>query len=570
MPMKAIPLALLSVLLLTTGHPGHAAVPDAHRQRQVDALFARWQQPQSPGAAVLVVKEGRVVYRAAFGMADIEQARPLTPSTPVHVASLSKQFTALAVRLLAQDGRLSLDEDVRRYLPELPDFGTPLRIRQLLNHTSGLRDQWNLLALAGWRMEDVITDEDVMRLVRQQRALNFPPGSEFEYSNTGYTLLAALVERVSGQSLAAFAKARIFLPLGMRNTFFHERYAELVPGRAQSYQPSPGKGYEGVALSYSTVGPSSLFSTADDLALWSRNFDEGKVGGRPLLAEMQTPAKLADGTAISYAEGLATGSYRGLRTVAHSGADAGFRSYLLRFPDQGLAIVIVGNGADLQATRLGQRLADLYLDGQLAAPPAPVPDHTGGTEVPIAPAALDALVGSYALQNGAAITFSKAQGHLVGWTAGDDPVPFYPAGEREFFARLINARFTFDAPRADGLTPGGTYQRNARARPATRMTPAPLSDSEAQALSGRYFSEELQVLYTVTAKGGQLTLQHPRGELALVPYGQDGFLAPWPFGLLQFQCAPAAGCSGFTVNEDRARQVAFSKVRLVAAGAVLP
>ena len=566
--MKLIPLALLSVLLLTVAHEGHAAKPVPDKPQQVQALFAKWNRPDAPGAAVEVVKDGRVVYRAAFGMADIEQGRPITPSTPFHVASLSKQFTAFAVLLLAQDGKLSLDDDVRRYLPELPDLGAPIKIRHLLNHTSGLRDQWNLLVMAGWRMDDVITGDDVMGLVRRQRALNFTPGTEFEYCNTGYTLLAALVERVSGQSLAEFSRQRMFEPLGMKHTFFHERYATLVAGRAQSYQPSAGsKGYEGVALSYSTVGPSSLFTTADDLVLWSRNFDDGRVGGKQLLTEMQTPAKLNDGTVIDYSDGLSVGKYRGLKTIDHNGADAGFRSYLLRFPEQHLSVAIVANGADVQVTRLGQRIADIYLDGQLEALPTPVPDYASSTEVQIDPAKLDALVGSYAFEKGSAITFTKEHGQLMGWTAGDDAVPFYPSGEREFFAKLLNARFTFDAPGADGVIRGGTYQRNTRAKTAKRMAPAKLSDDEIKALEGQYYGEELQVLYTVRAKGGQVLLGSPRGDIALVPYGKQSFIAPWPFGLVTFQCAPAGGCSGFTATEDRARDVQFSKVQLVGAAA---
>lgn len=563
--MKTFQLALLSVLLLTVGHEGQAAKPAPDKPQQVAALFARWNRPDSPGAAVEVVKDGRVVYRAAFGMADIEQGRPITPSTPFHVASLSKQFTALAVLLLAQDGKLSLDDDVRRYLPELPDFGAPVRIRHLLNHTSGLRDQWNLLVMAGWRMDDVITNDDVMGLVRRQRALNFAPGSEFEYSNTGYTLLGALVERVSGESLAEFSRRRIFEPLGMKHTFFHERYAALVAGRAQSYQPSAGKGYEGVALSYSTVGPSSLFTTADDLVLWGRNFDEARVGGKQLMAEMQTPAKLNDGTVTDYGNGLSIGSYRGLKTIDHNGADAGFRSYLLRFPAQHLSVAIVGNGADVQVTRLGQRIADIYLQGQLDALPSPVPDYSNSTEVQVDPGRLDALVGSYVFEKGSAITFTKEHGRLVGWTAGDDTVPFYPAGEREFFAKLVNARFTFDPPGTDGVIGGGTYQRNTRAKTARRMAPAMPSGDAIKALQGQYFSEELQVLYIVTAKDGHVVLSHPRGDIALVPYGEDTFIAPWPFGLVKFQCTPAGGCSGFTATEDRARNLQFNKVQLTGA-----
>lgn len=564
--MKLPQLALLAAVLLVASPQGHAAAPAASKQQQVDALFAKWNSPDTPGAAVEVAKDGKVVYRHAFGMADIEQGRAITPLTIFHVASVSKQFTALSVLLLAQDGKLSLDDDVRRYVPELPDFGQVIRIRHLLNHTSGLRDQLNLLSMAGWRMDDVITSDDVMRFVRRQRALNFAPGSEFEYCNTGYTLLGLIVERVSGKSLAAFSKERIFDPLGMKHTFFHEQYSTLVAGRAQSYQPLPGAGYEGVALSFSMVGPTSLFTTADDLVLWQRNFDDARVGGKQLLAQMQTPAKLNDGTATDYGDGVFAGSYRGLKTIDHDGADAGFRSYLLRFPGQHLSVVIVANGADIHVAQLGKRIADIYLDGKLDPQPTPIPDYSNSAEVPIDPARLDALVGTFALENGSAITFVKEHGHLVGWTAGDDKMPFYAASEREFFAKLVNAQFTFDPPGADGVIQGGTWRRNARVKRATRVAPGKLSDGESKALAGEYYSNELHVLYTVTVKDGSVVLSYSRGDIALAPFGKDDFVGPWPFGLVHFQCAPASGCTGFTATEDRARDLQFTKVTIVDAG----
>lgn len=570
--MKKKHLALLSALLLA--HVPGRSSPAPHvktqapgKQGQVDALFAKWNKPGVPGAAVEVVKDGKVVYRRAFGMADIEQGRRIAPMTQFHVASLSKQFTAFAVLLLAQDGKLSLDDDVRKYLPELPDFGQVIRIRHLLNHTSGLRDEWSLLAMAGWRMDDVITDGDIMQLVQRQRALNFAPGSEFSYCNTSFTLLSQLVQRVSGKSLAAFAKERIFEPLGMRHSFFHERYSTLVPGRAQSYQPAADGGYEGFALSYSTVGPTSLFTTADDLVLWANNFDTARVGGKKLLAEMQQPAVLNNGKEIGYGDGVWVGKYRGLRKIDHNGVDAGFRAYLGRFPDQHLAVVILGNSADVVATRLGQRIADIWLNRQLDPLPAPVPDYQDSAEVPNDPAQLDALAGSYALGPDSTITFAKENGHLIGWLNGDDKTPFYPARGRAFFMKTANASFSFDPPGADGIVAGGTWHHNVHATRATRIARARLTDGELKAYEGEFYSDELHVLYTVKAQEGRVTLNYSRGPVTLDPIGPDSFAGPWPFGVVRFQCAPVAGCTGFTVNEERVRELKFTKVAVVGAGA---
>jgi hypothetical protein len=285
-----------------------------------------------------------------------------------------------------------------------------------------------------------------------------------------------------------------------------------------------------------------------------------------LLAQLQTPALLNDGSSSDAGAGVFIGHYRGLKTIDHSGSMGGFRSYLLRFPEQQLSIVIIANGADLQTARLGERIADIYLDGQLDPLPAPVPDYSGARTASIDPSRLDALVGTYAVENGSTITFTKERGHLVGWTAGDDVMPFYPASEREFFAKLLNARFTFDPPGADGVIAGGSWQRTTRTKRATRTPPATLSDSDINALQGDYYSQELQVLYRVSVKDGSVVLAYPRGEIALAPFGKDRFVGPWPFGLVQFQCEPVKGCGGFTATEDRARELQFTKVSLAGAG----
>jgi CubicO group peptidase (beta-lactamase class C family) len=254
-----------------------------------------------------------------------------------HLGSVSKQFTAFAIYLLVQDGRLSLDDDVRKYLPKLHDFGKVITIRQLLHHTSGVRDQWNLLRLAGWRLEDVITNDDVARLLFQQTELNFAPGDQFLYSNSGYTLLAMVVKQVTGKTLPAFAKERIFDPLGMAHTHFQDDYGIVVKDRAYSYARQPDGKYQYVALSDSTVGPSSLLSTVGDLARWDENFYTGEVGGPALLAQMQEKGKLNNGKEIEYASGLEIGKYRGLRTVEHAAAmphialiSSGFRTNISR------------------------------------------------------------------------------------------------------------------------------------------------------------------------------------------------------------------------------------------------
>src|SRR5579859_2291679 len=318
-------LVVLTLLLVVAsqGVPGQNAPPaDENLPKRVDELFQKMDTPSSPGCALSVIKDGRIVYEHGYGMADLDHDVPITPTTIFHVASMSKQFTAASILLLAQEGKLSLDDPVRKYIPELPDFGTPITIRQLIHHTSGLRDQWDLLGLAGWRYSlDLITDDDVLSVISRQKDLNFAPGTKHLYSNTGYTLLAQIVKRVSGESFREFTTARFFAPLGMKSTHFRDDHAEIVKHMAYGYEPAKDT-FRISLTNFDTVGATSLLTTVEDLALWDENFYHPKVGGQALIDRLLERGKLNNGEQLDYASGLVVGTYRGLRTVDHGGADA--------------------------------------------------------------------------------------------------------------------------------------------------------------------------------------------------------------------------------------------------------
>ena len=265
MRSRLVVLTALS-LLIPMGMPAqNTSPPEDSPSKRVDTLFQKMDTTVSPGCALAVMKDGRILYKRGYGMADLEHNVPITPSTVFHVASMSKQFTAASILMLAQDGKLSLDDPVRKYIPELPDFGTLVTIRQLIHHTSGLRDQWDLLGLSGWRYSlDLITDDDVLSVVSRQRDLNFPPGSKHLYSNTGYTLLAQIVKRVSGQSYREFTEARIFEPLHMKSTHFRDDHAEIIKNMAYGYEPAKDT-YRISITNFDTVGATSLLTTVEDL-----------------------------------------------------------------------------------------------------------------------------------------------------------------------------------------------------------------------------------------------------------------------------------------------------------------
>lgn len=542
--------------------PAVQAAPGSAATREVDALLAPWAQPGKPGAAVAVIKDGSVVYRRGVGLADIQHKAPITPATPFHIASISKQFTAFAIHLLAQDGKLTLDDDVRKHIPELHDFGATITLRQLIHHTSGLRDQWNLLALGGWRLEDVITEDDILRVVTGQRALNAPPGQEHNYSNTGYTLLGVVVKRVSGMSLAEFSQQRIFTPLGMRNTRFVDDYQRLIPGRAASYAPNAQGGWDYVALSYSNNGATSLSTTVDDLGLWDRNFYDGEVGGRKLLDAMQTVGELTGGRKIGYASGLVRGKYRGLDTVEHGGGDAGYRSDLLRVPSERFSVIVLSNAGNFDAGGMSRKIAAIFLKDKLtpasAAPAAPA-KPAAPVEVALDPARLDAYVGNWILDPNFSFIISKEDGKLFAQPTGQSRYPLFASSERSFFLKVVDGDFTFDPPGSDGVVASAVYRQDARRHPIVRNTLRVPSGAELTAYEGEYYSHELRVLYRVSQKDGKLVVRYPRGDVILQPSGKHGFEAGWPLGRVDFQCAQA-DCRTFTLDNGRVRGLQFTKV----------
>lgn len=391
---------VLSIASLVIAAPSAGAQAVDSVARGVDHVFANWNDTNGPGCAVGVSRDGNVVFERGYGMANLETDTPIRPSSIFHVASVSKQFTATAVMLLEREGKLSLDDNIRKYLPEVPDYGTPITIRHLLTHTSGLRDQWELLAFARGRFEeDRITEADVLDIVSRQTALNFKPGVEYAYSNTGFTLLGVIVKRVTGQSLRDFADEKIFKPLGMTRTHFHDDYTMLVPGRTSAYEPrraSDGGARWRVGIpNFDTYGATSLYTTVGDLLKWEANLDHPIVGDARMFARMATPTLLTTGDTSNYGFGLAIGSYRGARVIEHGGADAGYRSYVGRFPDKGLAIAIECNAATANTTALAHGVADVYLGSTLAVAESPAMPQG----LAIAPDRLQRFVGTYVQPN---------------------------------------------------------------------------------------------------------------------------------------------------------------------------
>lgn len=338
-------------------------------EQKIDSLFSKYNSKTS-GVAVGVVKNGILIYKKGYGIANLEYDIPISPKTIFNVGSVSKQFTTFSIYLLEKQGKISFDDDIRKHIPELPLYEKKITIKHLCSHTSGLKDQWALLTLASYIMDDIITTEQVMKIIVKQKELNFAPGSEFKYSNTGFTLLTEIVKRVSGKTFSEFAKENIFIPLGMESTFVYDDNEKIVKNRAYSYGRE-NEIYSKRNFNSSSVGPSNIYTTVEDLSKWTANFENPIVGNvdfinhfneRSLL-DNGKPAILAvrDGETIYHAKGQFIRNYKGVNVYNHTGSDAGFKSYLGRFQDNKLSIILLSNDENFVAYKAGMDIAEFYL-----------------------------------------------------------------------------------------------------------------------------------------------------------------------------------------------------------------
>jgi CubicO group peptidase (beta-lactamase class C family) len=537
-----------------------AALRSLHEQ--VDKVFAKWDSTVSPGCALAAIKDGQIVYRRGYGMADLDHDIPINSQSVFHVASISKQFTAAAIILLAQEGKLSLDDDVRKYITELPDFGTRITIRQLIYHTSGLRDQWELLGLAGWRYSlDLITDDDVLEVMARQKDLNFKPGEKHVYCNTGYTLLAQIVKRVSGQSLREFTTQRIFLPLDMKSTHFRDDHAEIVKHIAYGYvEGEGGDGYRLSVTNFDTVGATSLLTTVEDLAKWDENFYHPRVGGAAMVEQQLQRGKLNSGHQLEYAFGLVHGKYRGLPTIDHGGADAGYRADLLRFPEQHFSVACLCNKGEINPSGLTRQVADAYL-AQLFKEPLPVHAEPSAKSVPVSKERLTQYPGLYWKKDEErALRIVSKEGKLFLTASDDDQLELTALSDNRFQLLLYPAveivfePATADVPRRMTVQEQGNEKPDIFERVA-QFKPTP---NQLAAYAGAYASQEIDPIYRIMVDNGNLVLKRLKSKpQKLVPTLEDYFQGP--DGDLHFERDSTGKISGFALNSGRIKNFRFTK-----------
>jgi CubicO group peptidase (beta-lactamase class C family) len=330
---------------------------------KVDKLFVSWDKPNLPGCALGIIQDGKLIYARGYGMANLEHDIPITSKSIFRIGSTSKQFTAMCLALLEEEGKLSLDDSLNKFFPRMSDYAKAVTIRHLIHHTSGIRDYLTLAEIAGIRDDDYFSDAEVVDLLVNQNELNFTPGREHLYSNSGYFLLSQIVKKASGESLREYADEKIFKPLGMTRSHFHDDHTKIVKNRASGYAPKKGGGYVISMTTLPMIGDGGVFTCVEDLLLWDLNFYDNRLGksGQALIEKIQAPGILNNGKKLDYAFGLGIGEYKGLTMVSHGGAFVGFRADMIRFPEQQFSVICLANLNTFNPSNMARSVADIYL-----------------------------------------------------------------------------------------------------------------------------------------------------------------------------------------------------------------
>jgi len=526
---------------------------------RVDRLFTAWDRPDSPGCALAIISKGQIVYSRGYGMANLEHDIPVSSKTVFRIASTSKQFTAMCIALLTEQGTISLADDIREYLPEIPAYESPITIRHLIHHTSGLRDYLELMGLTGMREADYYTDDEVIALLARQKELNFKPGDQHLYSNTGYLLLALIVQRASGKSLGIFAEENIFSPLGMKNTHFHDDHTRIVKNCATGYSPVENGDYRINMTTLDMVGDGGIFTTAEDLFLWDQNFYRNRLGkgDRKLIAQVLTPGTLTNGEELNYAFGLVVRDCNGLRMVGHGGAFVGFRAEMIRFPEQEFTVICLANLSSINPSQLSLQVADVYLADQFKAKAV--------AEIPLRPVELtekelqDKVGLYYSSTTGEIVEISLQQDELIADKSGFE-FALAPVSSAKFHAVELPLSIEIQFERAAESKPWSLHLLVDGEKPDTLHGIEVISPATDQwgLYTGDYYSDELQVAYRLVLEDGKLHIRHKRLHLdVLRPAKKDIFRV----GSMRlcFIRNEMKYITGFMLNAGRVKNIRFAR-----------
>lgn len=535
----------------------------AQNNNEVDALFAKYNNSDSPGIAVSVIKDNKVIYQKGFGMANLEYGIPITTKTKFHVASLSKQFTAFMILKLEDEGLLSINDDVRTYIPELPDYGKKITINHLLTHSSGIRDQWRLLEMAGWRLDDVIKTEQIFRLITNQKELNFSPGDSFDYSNSGYTLLAIVVERLTKMSFANYAKKTIFEPLQMNDSFFYDDHEEMVANRAYSYKNVNDR-LKKSNLNFATVGPTSLFTTVEDMSKWAINFQNMTIGNERIFQSMSQKAKKNDGSISSYAKGQFIANHYGYENIYHSGSDAGYRSYFVRFPDLGYQFILFANASYVNSSKETFQLVNYYLKDKKPksennTPASEVFEYDEDIFVNLSNTKMKEFEGSYFNRETKGYTEVKLENDTLNLKGSvlSETIKLYPVGNSNFKVKGskydISVNFKendYKEPVLEIRIPDIMWYWNMK---VDKVNPSNYL--------GSYYNDELRTQYDLVKKENELYLTHQKLDDIKIEQINEAYFSSnnRNFSNMRFRQNESGKVIEFSVSNYGAKNIIFTR-----------
>lgn len=520
---------------------------------RLEDAFREYNRMDRPGGTITAVKDGDIVLKRAFGLASMEHNLSITTATVMDTVEISRPVTAMAIFMLEDQGKLSLDDDIRKHIPELPDWGKTVTLRHLLDHTSGIWNWADLLPLAGWKNEDIITFSHVMELVKRQRELPAEPGGKYQFSNTNYNLLAETVTRVTGQVFRDWVRAKIFVPLEMRRTLFRDRFGEPVENQAYAYDYTPFRGYQRGGDNLDAVGSHCLYSSVEDMAKWMLNLETGKVGGKAVIEKMLTPGKLNDGKPIDFAGGFVIDTYKGSKRYRAVGKWGGFNSSFEYFPDQGFAVMMLCNwvSAWVNPSYVTRTVTDIYLEEHFKKnkPAAPMPPAPPKVKIKPDPASYDQYVGAYRLKPGDIVTIERKEDHLFYRFSARGGLDLFPQAENIFVFPLGDYDVVFEKNekgkvcRLIARAGGNEYEAREKVE---LVNPTP---EELQEYTGSYYLGDLDVRYSVIVRDKKLAFSHwRRGDAILKPETRDTFtMRSGIFNVVEFLRDKQGKISGFTL-----------------------
>lgn len=529
-------------------------------EKLVDQLMTPFTGTDRPGAVISILKDGKVVMEKGYGMANLTYGVPMTAETGMSIASVSKHFTAMALVLLEQQGKLSLDDDVRTHIPELKDFGTPVTLRNLLNHTSGYREILNMLPMAGWNSTDAMTREEPIRLIQRQARLQNAPGAEYNYNNTAFMLLATVVERVSGQEFREFMEEDIFRQLGMENTTIKTHQGQVIPNSSQGYESAEAGGFRYVTDFASAYGASGVNTTARDITKWMLNFRDAKVGGPEAIESLTTRGILTSGDTTNYALGLGVRTWRGQTLYTHTGGETSHRTWFGYFPEIESGLFFSSNHP---AFSLGMwtDLADAFFGDYLEPEEDEEPVEADTDHSEPNPEQLQAIAGTWRFIGAPLmIEYTVEDGELYAQATNQPRFKVEPTSDSTFRFVGVEASVTFHFEE-DGTVSRATHHQGPDS-PMEKVVAPDLTVDQLKAFEGRYWSEELETLVTVVMEDSTLMAHHRRLEpFKLTHTVDDEFGAGmWAYGVVRFARDPDETVSGFLSGNGRTRDVWFRRL----------